>query len=79
MNAFLVWFAGKKTYIGVAIGIIVLLAENVLGIDVPGAEPSDGWFGTMMALLGIGTLSAKIERKLPEAVVVPAPPQPPAT
>jgi len=47
---------GYKTYIVSAILILAVLAEKLLGFDVPGVNVSDNWFEVLAAALGLGAL-----------------------
>ena len=48
--------SGYKTYIVAVMLAAIALCEGVLGIDIPGAEMTDDWVGTVLAALGLGTL-----------------------
>ncbi len=47
---------GKKTYAVVGIFVLALAGEMLLGIDVPGFDPGPDWLGTLLAMLGLGTI-----------------------
>jgi hypothetical protein len=48
--------SGYKTYIVVMAMLLCILAEVVLGLDVPGYEPGPDWLGDVLTALGLGTL-----------------------
>ena len=52
--------SGYKTYIVVAVLLISVFVEKVLGIDVPGLEVSGDWTLVIMNALGLGALRAGI-------------------
>jgi len=54
---------GKKTYLIAAVGVLVLVAVNVVGIPIPGLAPSGDWMTQALGLLGLGTLRAGLAAK----------------
>lgn len=53
--------AGFRTYIIVFVIIIGVVAEKLLGVDVPGFDPGQDWLGFILGALGLGTLRAGIK------------------
>lgn len=47
---------GYKTYIIVGVFVLGVIAEIVLGLDVPGFDPGPNWVEYIMAALGLGAL-----------------------
>ncbi|QDP61596.1 MAG: hypothetical protein Tp138OMZ00d2C19078261_57 [Prokaryotic dsDNA virus sp.] len=54
--------SGYKTYIIVAIYLLCIGAEKLLGFDIPGFEPTDDWLVYVLNALGLGTLRAGITK-----------------
>ena len=52
--------SGYKTYIVVAVLLITVFVEKVLGADVPGIEISGDWMLIVLNALGLGSLRAGI-------------------
>lgn len=55
-------FSGYKTYAVVAVLLIAVFIEKVLGLDVPGLTIDNDWLLVIMNALGLGTLRAAVER-----------------
>ena len=56
MNAFLESISGHKTYIAVAIGILVVLANAFLGVPIPGVSlDKTTWMQDLWTLILIAT------------------------
>ena len=48
--------AGKKTYLSVALGIAVILANHFLGISIPGVQLNDAeWMTNIWQLILVAT------------------------
>lgn len=59
---------GYKTYLIVAVMILGVFAEKIVGIDIPGFDVADDqWLAIILGALGIGTLRSgvsKVETKV---------------
>lgn len=53
---------GYKTYLLVALFVVMVAVEKGLGWDVPGFEVGDDWLAMVMGALGLGTLRAGIAK-----------------
>jgi hypothetical protein len=53
---------GYKTYLVMAVLLLVVLLEKGLGIDVPGIALGDDWMLLVMNALGLGTLRLGIHQ-----------------
>jgi hypothetical protein len=62
MNAILEALKGKKTYGIVAIFLLCVAAEKLVGLDIPGFQVGNDWLQMTLAMLGIGTLRAGISQ-----------------
>ena len=49
-----------KTYLVVALAVVVAVLESVIGIDIPGIDVSQDWLGSILAAAGLGGLRAAI-------------------
>ena len=49
-----------KTYLVVALAVVVAVLESVIGIDIPGIDVSQDWLGIILAAAGLGGLRAAI-------------------
>lgn len=52
---------GKKTYVVVAMVLLIVICESVLGIDIPGVDVVDP-FPYIMGALGLGSLRAGVKK-----------------
>lgn len=51
---------GKKTYLIVAIYIVLTGLEVGLGWDIPGFNPGPDWLGQIMGMLGLAALRKSV-------------------
>ena len=54
---------GYKTYIVVVIMLLIVVAEQVFGVKVPGVNIGDDWLQVVLAALGFGGVRAGIAGK----------------
>ena len=54
------FMSGYRTYAIVAIGLLCVAAETLLGIDIPGFDTGGNWLEYVMGLLGLGTVRAGV-------------------
>lgn len=47
---------GYKTYIVIGVFVLGVIAEKIIGLDVPGFDPGEHWVEYIMAALGLGAL-----------------------
>jgi hypothetical protein len=52
---------GRKTYIVVAMMLLCVVVETVLGVDVPGVTIGANWLQDILAAAGLGTLRAAVK------------------
>ena len=50
----------KKMYGIAVVVIIIVIAEKMLGLDIPGVDVGDDWLGFVLAALGLGATKAAI-------------------
>lgn len=58
---------GYKTYIVAGLLLVVVIAEKLLGWDIPGVAVGDNWLDYIAAALGLGAVRhgvAKVEQRL---------------
>ena len=60
---------GYKTYIIAAVLVLVVIAEKLLGWDIPGVQVGDNWFDYIAAAFGLGALRHGVAKA--EAVLAP--------
>lgn len=60
--------SGYKTYAVVALYVACILAEKVLGVDVPGFEAGPDWLNDLLMAAGVGTMRAGIATSASRAV-----------
>lgn len=63
MNSVLAALKGRKTYIVVAVFLLCVAIEKLVGIDIPGFNVEGNWLEMTLAMLGLGTLRAGIAGK----------------
>jgi len=51
---------GYRTYIVVAVFLLCVAVEKLLGIDIPGFDLGQNWLETVLGALGLGTLRAAL-------------------
>jgi hypothetical protein len=54
--------SGYKTYIVAGVGVLALVAVNMLGVTIPGLAPSPDWVAQALGLLGLGALRAGVTK-----------------
>jgi hypothetical protein len=54
---------GYKTYIVVAVMLVIVVAEQVFGVKVPGVSIGDDWLQAVLVALGFGGLRAGVAGK----------------
>jgi hypothetical protein len=60
MTAIIDLLKNKKMYGIAVVLVIIVIAEKVLGWDVPGVDVGDDWLGFILAALGLGATKAAI-------------------
>lgn len=55
--------AGYRTYGVVAVLLLCVAAEKLLGWDVPGFTLTEDWLSVVLGALGLGSLRAAVGRK----------------
>lgn len=57
--------SGIKTYLVAAILVLCVVAEKLLGVDIPGFDAGTNWFETVMAAIGLSALRAGVTKSSP--------------
>ena len=60
MGKVLEMLRGKKTYVIAATAIIIVVAEKVIGVDIPGVEVGDNALAFVLGALGLGALRSGV-------------------
>jgi hypothetical protein len=56
------YLKGKKTYVIVAVLVLLVIIEKFLGIDIPGFDVSGNWLEVILGAAGLGTIRAGIAK-----------------